>query len=248
MSDRQRHLVIILSILFVALLCVGSVGVATFLYRRATTDVAQAATPAVNEVVGRAQGIIVTSVDPDSPAARANIRPESVLVGIDSFPLDVPEDLVRYMENYNGRGRIVLTVRQGDALTQIPVVLDPGVRRLGVEVRPINSSLPDVAMTVVPPDVFPTFTPRPAPPVITIVLPDGAGAAAGLQVGDVVTAVDGHAILSNEELVAVITGREVGTAVQLTVRRGADTLTVPVTLGPHPDDPSRGFIGIELAD
>jgi S1-C subfamily serine protease len=92
------------------------------------------------------------------------------------------------------------------------------------------------------------MTPRPAPPIITIVLPDSAGQAAGLQVGDVVTAVDGQAILSNGELVALISGRGVGTAVQLTVRRGPDTLTIPVTLGPHPDDPSRGFIGIELAE
>lgn len=245
MSDRQRHLVIILSILFIALVCVSSAGVATFLYRRATTSTT-AATPAVNELIARAQGVIVTNVEPDSPAARANIWPESLLVGVDAFPVDVPQDLVRYMETYNGSGVVVLTVRSGETLTQVPLTLAAGSRHLGLEVRPINSPLPDVNATSTP-DGFATMTPRPAPPIITIVLPDNAGAAAGLQVGDVVTAVDGQAILSNGELVALISGRGVGTAVQITVRRGPDTLTIPVTLGPHPDDPSRGFIGIELA-
>ncbi|MCA9998942.1 MAG: PDZ domain-containing protein [Anaerolineales bacterium] len=246
MSDRQRHLVIILSILFVALLCISSVGVAMFLYRRAATGTGATATLAVNELISRAQGIIVTSIEPDSPAGRAGLQPETLLVGVDAFPLDVPDDLVRYMETYSGNGTVILTMRQGDSLAQLPLTLEPGSRHLGVEVRSINSPQPDPNATMAP-DILPTFTPRPAPPVIAIVMPGMAGEVAGLQVGDVVTAVDGHAILSNEELVAVITGREVGTAVQLTVRRGADTLTIPVTLGPHPDDPARGFIGIELA-
>ena len=246
MSDRQRHLVIILGILFVALLCISSVGAAMYLYRRVVTGTSEATAPAVNELVSRAQGIIVTSVEPDSPAGRANLQPESLLVGVDAFPLDVPDDLVRYMETYSGSSTVILTMRQGDSLVQLPLTLEPGSRRLGVEVRSINSPRPDPNATIAP-DILPTFTPRPAPPVIAIVLPGSAGEAAGLQAGDVVTAVDGHAILSNEELVAVIAGREVGTAVQLTVRRGPDTLTIPVTLGPHPDDPSRGFIGIEMA-
>lgn len=245
MSDRQRHLVIILSILFIALVCVSSAGVATFLFRRATTS-SEATTPAVNELIARAQGVIVTNVEPDSPAARANIWPESLLVGVDAFPLDVPQDLVRYMETYNGSGVVILTVRSGEALTQVPLTLDAGSRRLGLEVRPVNSPLPDANATSTP-DGLATMTPRPAPPVISIVLPDSAGAVAGLQVGDVVTAVDGQAILSAAELVAVISGRSVGTAVQLTVRRGPDTLTIPVTLGAHPDNPTQGFIGIELA-
>lgn len=247
MSDR-RHLIIIVSILFVALVCVGSVGVASLLYRRAAMEGSELTTPAASAAIGRAQGIIVSSVEPNSPAARANIQPESLLVGVDTFPLDVPEDLVRYLESYNGSGTVVLTVRQGEVLTQLPVTLDPGSRRLGVEVRAINSPPPGASATVAPDLVLPTLTPPPAPPVIAIVMPDGAGAAAGLQVGDVVTAVDGRAILSNEELVTTIAGRGVGTAVQLTVRRGPDTLTIPVTLGAHPDDPTRGFIGIELAD
>lgn len=66
---------------------------------------------------------------------------------------------------------------------------------------------------------------------VSSVDPGGAGEAAGLQAGDIVTAIDGHAIANNEALIATIRGYQPGDDVDLTVLRGEERLTLDVTLG-----------------
>jgi putative serine protease PepD len=62
----------------------------------------------------------------------------------------------------------------------------------------------------------------------------GPAASAGLKAGDVVTAVDGKQITGSSDLVAAIAARAPGDRIQLTVRRGSDTLTLTATLGTQP--------------
>jgi putative serine protease PepD len=59
----------------------------------------------------------------------------------------------------------------------------------------------------------------------------GAAEEAGLQAGDVVTAVDDRPVTSSTELTAAVRSHAPGDTVTLTVRRGNDTRTVEVTLG-----------------
>ena len=54
---------------------------------------------------------------------------------------------------------------------------------------------------------------------------------AGLQAGDVVTAIDDRPVTSSTELTAAVRSRQPGDTVSLTVRRNGDTQTVEVTLG-----------------
>ena len=63
------------------------------------------------------------------------------------------------------------------------------------------------------------------------VQPGGAAAAAGLQAGDVVTAVGDRAVTTSTELTAAVRSAAPGDDVALTVRRGGTTTTVEVTLG-----------------
>jgi putative serine protease PepD len=58
----------------------------------------------------------------------------------------------------------------------------------------------------------------------------GAGAKAGLKKGDIITAVNGHAVASNEALVASVRGYQPGEKITLTYQRGGKTHTVDVTL------------------
>jgi putative serine protease PepD len=59
-------------------------------------------------------------------------------------------------------------------------------------------------------------------------------ASAGLKAGDIVTAVDGKQITSSSDLVAAIAARAPGDRIDLTVRRGSNTLTLTATLGTQP--------------
>lgn len=68
------------------------------------------------------------------------------------------------------------------------------------------------------------------PSVVEAVRADSAAAAAGVQAGDRITAIDGRAIDRFDALSRAVVGRP-GEAAVLTLSRGGDTLTLPVTIG-----------------
>ena len=66
--------------------------------------------------------------------------------------------------------------------------------------------------------------------VVSQVEPNSPGAKAGLQVGDVITEVNGHAVSDAGELQVIIGQQRPGTKVELTVLRDGKSMNVPVTL------------------
>jgi S1-C subfamily serine protease len=84
---------------------------------------------------------------------------------------------------------------------------------------------------------------------VTEVAADGPADEAGLEVGDVIIAVDGIALDAEHELSAEIRGHDPGDEILLTViRRGEDTkvLEVEVTLGRDTDEEGEvvAYLGI----
>jgi putative serine protease PepD len=79
--------------------------------------------------------------------------------------------------------------------------------------------------------------------LVASVASSGPAAAAGVQSGDVITAIDGHAVRSTNELVAVIAGHSPGEKVTLTIRRGSSTRTLAVTLGTQPQSQRAATAG-----
>ena len=71
---------------------------------------------------------------------------------------------------------------------------------------------------------------------VTAVERDSPAARAGLRPGDRVMAVDGRAVQDGAALVRAVAALAPGTVAHLTLRRGAATLTLPVTLGRRPAD------------
>lgn len=66
--------------------------------------------------------------------------------------------------------------------------------------------------------------------VVTQVEPDSPGAKAGLQIGDVITAVNGHKVADAGELQVMIAEMQPGTKVDLDVLRSGKSMNLPVTL------------------
>ena len=66
--------------------------------------------------------------------------------------------------------------------------------------------------------------------VVTQVEADSPGAKAGLQIGDVITAVNGHKVADAGELQVMIAQSQPGTKVDLDVLRNGKTMDIPVTL------------------
>jgi putative serine protease PepD len=66
------------------------------------------------------------------------------------------------------------------------------------------------------------------------VVPGSPAEKAGLQVGDVITAVDDTNVTSSADLIIQIRTKEIDSVVKLTIKRGSATQTIEVTLGPTP--------------
>lgn len=69
-----------------------------------------------------------------------------------------------------------------------------------------------------------------------------------LQVGDIIVAVDGQAVADNTEVGEVIGSHAPGDVVEITARRGSETVTASVELIENPQgaDESRGYLGVFL--
>jgi S1-C subfamily serine protease len=78
------------------------------------------------------------------------------------------------------------------------------------------------------------------------VIDGGPAAAAGVQDGDEITAVDGQAVDAQHSLAALVAAHAVGDKVALKVHRGDADLNIDVTLGERPDDASKAFLGVNV--
>jgi len=68
----------------------------------------------------------------------------------------------------------------------------------------------------------------------------GPAADAGLRAGDIVTKLGDRTVADSNDLVAAIAAHQPGDRVQLTVKRGSDTVQVTVTLGTQPASSGAG--------
>ena len=69
---------------------------------------------------------------------------------------------------------------------------------------------------------------------------------AELQSRDLITAVDETEIGGFDELVAALANYSPGDEVNLTVDRDGEAITTTVTLGAHPDDETKAFLGVSI--
>jgi S1-C subfamily serine protease len=71
---------------------------------------------------------------------------------------------------------------------------------------------------------------------------------AGLKAGDIVTLVDKTPIDADHRLADVVAQYKPGDKVTLTVWRMANTRTVTVTVGAHPEDAQRAYLGVKYGE
>ena len=241
MSDGQKQAATLAIILTVAVLaCVGVVW-GTVLIFGEVTELANPAAP----TFAPQDGVLITVVLPNSPAFAANLQPGHVLLQLNDETISSPELLTLMLNNMPAGTTFTLLVRdEAGALRQTTAVRAAEPPYLGVEIVALPLETPQPTLDETSPT--PTVSIDTKLPVVSGIVPDSPAATVDIQIGDIMTAVDGAAILNGAELFSQMANKVPGEEISLTLRRGAETLQRTAELVPHPEDAQRGFLGIEF--
>lgn len=184
-------------------------------------------------------GLVIVKVDRDGPAAEAGVTRGDILLAVDDEPVNAVKDLRQILRGLEPGDKVELTVLHGDDQRTLTAVLaeGDGVAYLGLV--PYG----DAFELVSTPSMVESLT---AGAVITQVVEDSPAAKAGLQTGDVITAVDDQALDADSDLAAIIGAYEPGEWITLQVLRSdTDEISeVTVILGENPDEPGSAFLGV----
>ncbi len=146
------------------------------------------------------------------PAEQAGLRAGDVITRIDGWRIETFDDVARLVLTSSGRTLQIAVDRNGESLT-FPVT--PAMRDekddLGVTVR-----LGDIGVR------------RHVPARVGAVVPDSAADKAGIEVGDVITSIDGTAISSFRDVVELVQPAA-GRPLSVALRRGSETRTLEMT-------------------
>lgn len=192
-------------------------------------------------------GLVIVVVDPDGPAAEAGVKRGDILLAIDGQEINQAADWFRALRGLASGQDIELTVMHGDEERTLSATIAERNSRpfLGLQVYLGGSQ--DAAGSA--PPALPLVSIVSGAQVVEVV-DDSPASAAGLQVDDVITTVDGKALDGEASLADVIGGFAPGDEVTLSVTRpGAEeeSLELSVTLGENPDDADKAFLGIRYA-
>jgi S1-C subfamily serine protease len=186
-------------------------------------------------------GLVIVSVDSDGPAAAAGIKRGDILLEIDGQQTDRARDVLQVLSSLKPDDEIQVRVLHGDDERTLDVTVGDrnGKPYLGMQPYFGGESLllPDVA------------TVEAATPgaLIFEVVAESPAADAGLEAGDIITAVDGKALDDSADLASAIGQYQPSDEITLAVVKpnanGAST-DVVVTLGENPDQPDKPLLGV----
>ena len=210
------------------------------------------------EVIPRLRGTMIIHVEPDSPADQAGLQIGDRIVAVDGQELE--EDLAEVIAGYEPGAQVTLEIRRpGEESQEVSVKLDVhpekegmaylGVRYLalpgweGFDWQPFHSAPLDLERFPFPSDdLFAQGL------VIRRVAEDSPAAEAGLQEGDVITAIGGEPLGAPQDLVDAVAAREPGDRLTLTVYDPGDEeeSEVEVKLGENPEEEGAAYLGVNI--
>jgi S1-C subfamily serine protease len=182
-------------------------------------------------------GIVIVSVVSDGPAAEAGVVRGDILLQMAGEAVDNVAELMRVLQEHETGDEVELVVLHGDDERTLTATLgdQDGKPYLGLLPSRHLSGLGDmVAISVTGPGTM-----------IAHVEPDGPADVANLQVGDIVIAIDGQELDSENNLADAITAHEPGDTVTLEVKRpGEEPREVRVELSEHPTKEGVAYLGV----
>jgi serine protease Do len=177
--------------------------------------------------LGKAQGALITNVDPDGPAAKAGVEPGDVVLRFDGKPIESQSDLPRIVGGTKPGNRVTMNVwRKGSGrdvqVTVAEMAADQQVARRG-ETPPRGAAPANaLGLTVsdVPADKLKELGVRGAIQVDAV---DGPAASAGLRPGDFILSLNNADVTGARQFNDQVAKLDRKRNVVLLVRRGEST-------------------------
>lgn len=167
----------------------------------------------------------IDQVVPGMPAAEAGLRPGDVITAIDGWAIEGLDDVVRIVGTNGGTALDIEVDRQGQRVTaSVTPVVKEQRDDLGVTLR-----VGDIGIR------------RDVSARVGEVVPDMPAARAGLEPGDLITAIDGKPIKSFDDIVQIVAGAA-DKDLLITIRRGEETREVHVTPARTPQKDASGKV------
>ncbi len=212
------------------------------------------------QIAASENGVEVMAVAPDSPASEAGIEVGDIIQQVDETVIDTPAQLSEYISTKAPGDVVAVTLLRGEETVTVEATLaeasnsaaGPRGNRPGrsgnADGQPFVFGSPmgyqlGVAFKVLTPEIAASEGLSVEDgALITEVVEDSPAADAGLQVGDVITAVDGDKVDVEHTLSDRLYAYEAEDQVTLTVVRGSETLEVSAVLAAG--HPGRIFDGM----
>ncbi|MEW9580880.1 DegQ family serine endoprotease [Paraburkholderia sp. DGU8] len=181
----------------------------------------------------KAQGALVSSVEPGGPADKAGVQPGDIILKFNGHPVDTATDLPRMVGDTKPGTRSTITVWRKGQTHELPVTI--------AEMQPDKTTKADLkkpqppkqratnalglAVSDIPADQLKALKLRNG---VQVDAADGPAARVGLQKGDIILRVGDADVSSAKQFDELISHLDSSKMVALLVRRGENTQFVPL--------------------
>ena len=245
-SAANRKIWLVLSVTLLALLALGGT----------------ASAQSITERVKPEPGVLIVAVGEETPASEAGLARGDILLAIDGDMVNTAAELQHVILMRDPGDALELTVKRGDEELTLTVTL---ADRDGYPLLGVAPDVPRVQGMRAQRGRFPAmrgygrlfafkrFNGMDRFPIsagdgaaVAEVLEESPAAAAGLMAGDLIISVDETEITGMKDLADAAAAYSPGDDVELTVDRDGEIIELSVTLGAHPDDDEKVFIGVRI--
>jgi len=181
----------------------------------------------------KAQGALVSSVEPGGPADKAGIQPGDIIMKFNGQSVEAATDLPRMVGDTKPGTRATVTIWRKGQTRDLPITIAEmqsdktakGEQKKAPEPKPKASNALGVTVADIPADQLAQLKIKGG---VQVESADGPAARAGLQKGDLILRVGDTDITGAKQFEEVISHLDPQKMVALLVRRGDNTQFVPI--------------------
>ena len=184
------------------------------------------------------KGVVITSVNADSPAEKAGLIKGDVLLMIGDQEVNTVVDVRTVLEDYKEGDQVQLVLRRGTEAVVKTVEFGEGPNRayLGAMLCCGGSLLNASDEKFLPGDMG---------AYIVKVVSDSPAEDAGLKEGDRIISIDDQELGVNADLSEIISDYKPGDEVVVEIIRDNETQDITVELGENPEESGAAYLGIQ---